>query len=89
MVIKFRNIERLQKKIDKLQLDIEYLENCLKFNVIPKFLFFELSNHRLKDSKVYHEIQLKLLHEEINHHKKVLRNLLPECDTHRKTKTET
>ena len=75
--ISFRNLEKIDLKINKTRLDIEYLEKCLKFNVIPKFLFFKLANHRLRNSKVYHEIQLKLLRDEIKNHKKVLHELLP------------
>ena len=80
-VMIFRNLEKIQKKINKLQLDIDYLEKCLGFNVIPKFLFFKLANHRLRNSKVYHEIQLKLLQEEIKHHKKLLHEMLPKRDS--------
>ena len=74
-LLKFSNLEKLRKKRDKILLDIDFLENCLKNDVIPKFLYFKLANNRLRSSKTYREIQLKLLRSEINYHKTELRNV--------------
>ena len=71
-LLKFRNIEKLRKKLDKTKLDITYLEDCLINNIVPKFLSFKLSNRRLQNSQIYHETQIKFLREEINNHRKVL-----------------
>ena len=86
-----RNLDRLLHKINKTRLDIDFLEKCQRFNVIPKFLHFKLANNRLRNSKTYREIQLRLLQEEINHHKKCLRDVLPRYATlldELKTKTK-
>ena len=71
---KVRELEKVRKKHEKIKLDIIYLEDCLANKPIPKFLFFKLSNNRLRNSKVYCDIQVRLLREEINHHKKDLFN---------------
>ena len=54
-LLKFRNIEKLRKKLDKTKLDITYLEDCLINNIVPKFLSFKLSNRRLQNSQIYHD----------------------------------
>ena len=50
-LMKFRNLEKIRKKYDKIKLDISYLESCLRHWVIPKFLNLKLANHRLRSSK--------------------------------------
>ena len=40
----FRKVEKLSKKIKKAELDISFLTNCLRFNVLPKFVCFPLPN---------------------------------------------
>jgi len=49
------------------------MNSVVQNDVIPKFLHFKLANNRLRSSKVYQEIQLKLLKSEINHHRCELR----------------
>ena len=50
VLLKVRELEKVCKKHEKIKLDIIYLEDCLANNVIPKFLFFKLSNNRLRNS---------------------------------------
>ena len=41
-VFQLRQLERLSIKTRKAELDIKFLRNCKIFNVIPKFLSFNL-----------------------------------------------
>ena len=66
-----RSLERLDKKCRKLELDVEFLETCIRHDVIPKFIRFKVVNLNLKNSTVYRECQNKLLLEELNHKKDV------------------
>ena len=45
-----RKFERLDYQVRKCQLDIEFLNTCHKYNVIPNFLRFCVTNKALKDS---------------------------------------
>ena len=60
-----RKFERFNYQVIEYQLDIEFLSICLKYNVIPKFLRFRVTNKTLKDSSVYSRCQQLLLSEEI------------------------
>ena len=40
----FRNFQNTNIKLEKSKLDIEFLTNCRKFGVIPKFLLFNHPN---------------------------------------------
>ena len=54
-VADLRKNEKLHLKVKKADLDINFLTNCKTFNVIPKFLCFDLpygdSNEKLKIRK--------------------------------------
>ena len=60
-----RKFEKLDFKVRKCMLDIEFLESCLLYDVTPTFLRFKLSNPRLLHSRTYKECQKKLLRQEI------------------------
>ena len=62
---KTRKLEKLDFKIRKCELDIEYLKTCIENNLRPKFLNFKVANPSLKGSKAYRECQLKLLKQEL------------------------
>ena len=53
--------ERLDYQIRKCQLDIEFLNTCFKYNAIPNFLWFGVTNKTLKDSLTYSRPQQLLL----------------------------
>ena len=40
----FRKYEKLEYKKNKLNLDIDFLNNCKQLGVYPKFLIFKLPN---------------------------------------------
>ena len=52
-------------KLRKVHLDLRFLLEFKKNNLIPKFLQFELANRHLYNSVVYKKCQIKLLEEEI------------------------
>ena len=75
IVGKVREFEKLDFKYRKVLLDIDFLNTCLKINIIPKFVQFRLSNKDLRNSTVYRECQIKLLKQEISNKKRSLRTL--------------
>ena len=62
----FRKFQRLELKLGKPKLDLEFLSTCKKRSVIPRFLWFKVSNRRLRTSSAYRQCQSKLLQDEIN-----------------------
>ena len=46
-----RKLEKISIKIGKAELDIRFLKNCKLYNVIPKFLCFNLPAANKADSK--------------------------------------
>ena len=75
-----RKFERLDYQIRKCQLDVEFLNTCLKYNVIANFLQFRVTNETLKDSLTYSRCQQSLLNEEIRCKKRLLHQLMFEDD---------
>ena len=68
-----KKFERLDHQVRKCQLDIEFLNTCHKYNVIPNFLRFRVTIKTLKDSHSYSRCQRLLLNEEIRYKKRHLR----------------
>ena len=68
-----RKFEKLDYKYGKLLLDLRFLENCIKNNVIPKFVQFLLANRDLRESSAYRQCQQKLLKQEIINKKRGVR----------------
>ena len=75
IVRKVREFEKLDFKYRKVLLDIDFLNTCLKINIIPKFVQFRVSNKDLRNSTVYRQCQIKLLKQEISNKKRNLRTL--------------
>ena len=75
-----RKFERLDHQVRKCQLDIEFLNTYHKYNVIPNFLRFHVTNKTLKDSLTYSRCQQLLLNEEIRCKTSSLRQLMFEYD---------
>ena len=61
-----RKFEKVDFKLRKIKLDIEFLNNCLAKNVIPKFLQFRLASKNSRP-KEYQKYQLIMLKDEIKH----------------------
>ena len=66
-----RPFEKLDYKYRKLLLDLRFLENCIKNNVIPKFVQIRVANRDLRES--YRQCQQKLLKQEIINKKRRVR----------------
>ena len=62
----FRKFQRLELKLGKAKLDLDFLSTCKKRSVIPRFLWFKVANGRLRTSSAYRQSQTKLLQDEIN-----------------------
>ena len=75
IVRKVREFEKLDFKCKKVLLDIDFLNTCLKNNIIPKFVQFRDSNKDLRNSTAYRQCQIKLLKQEISNKKRNLRTL--------------
>ena len=60
-----RKFEKLDFKIRKLLLDLNFLDSCVVNNVIPRFLHFRTTNAQLQNSASYEECQKLLLQEEM------------------------
>ena len=79
-VKKLRKLEKVDYRLQKAQIDLEFLVNCTNNSVVPKFLNFCVANKSLKSSRTYHQCQLSLLQEEIRQKKSNIRVLLKGFD---------
>ena len=73
-VRKIHKFEKSDYKLQKGHLDLRFLLECKKNNLIPKFLQFKLANRHLLNSAVYKKCQIKLLEEEIRNQSKAENN---------------
>ena len=71
----FRKYEKLEYKQNKLNLDIDFLNNFKQRGVYPKFLIFKLPNVSNKDT---FSIRKRLLHRAINKRNKELQQVSKE-----------
>ena len=78
---RIRKFEKLDYRIRKAELDLEFLLQCRDSNVIPNFLNFRVSSHYLKAFLTYKQCQLKLLQEKIHHKKSDIRLLKKEFNS--------
>ena len=61
----YRNLEKLDFKVKKLNLDLKFLQTCKRHGVLPRFLFFKTYNHNVTFTPFYKSFQFKLLQYEI------------------------
>ena len=71
----FRKYEKTTFKLKKNLADLEFLNKCKIYNVIPKFLYFKLYKSTLLNSKLYKKWQHKLLNYEIDSKQKQIKKL--------------
>ena len=64
---KFRLVEKLTRKLHKCENDINYLDTCNAYDVIPKFLRIKLYRRDLERSASHRDYQKQLLEEEIRY----------------------
>ena len=72
---RIRKVGKLDYRLRKAELDLEFSLRCRDSNVMPNFLNCRVSSHYLKASLTYRQYQLKLLQEEIRHKKSDIRVL--------------
>ena len=65
-LLRFRVAERSYFKAKKAEKDLQFLEKCKAYDIIPKFLRFKVYNPNFRYSRTYREWQLKLLEKEIS-----------------------
>ena len=70
-----RRLEKLDYKLRKCDLDLEFLQTCWDNQLVPNFLRFKVTNAALKSSKAYQECQRKLLKQEIANKKSARRTI--------------
>ena len=70
-----RRLEKLDFKLRKCDLDVEFLQICMDNKMIPKFLRFKVPNSALKNSKAYRDCQIKLLKQELTSKKSARRTV--------------
>ena len=75
---RIRKFEKLDYRLCKAELDLEFLLWYRDSNVIPNILNFRFSSHFFKASLTYRQCQLKLLQEETRHKKSDIRVLKKE-----------
>ena len=75
LVKEVRTLEKLDFKLKKAILDLDFLISCRKNSVFPKFLQFRVSNKQLSASKAYISCQKRLLNQEINNKQKAVKSI--------------
>ena len=77
-VKRIRKLKKLDYRLRKVELDLQFLCKCDDNNIIPNVLNFRLANSHLKYSSTHRLCQLNLLREEVRQKKSTLRNLQKE-----------
>ena len=72
LIRKFENIDFKRRKALR---DIEFLNNCIKHELVPKFVQFKVANRGLRGSRVYKQCQMKLLNQELKEKQSHLKSL--------------
>ena len=67
----YRKVERLDLKLHKTKLDIEFLQTCKSYGVITNFLQFKLYNQNVRNTLTYKSFQFILLNYEISEKNKL------------------
>ena len=76
-----RKFEKVDFKHRKAALDLNFLQTCRSFNVIPKYLQFRVANKNLRRSQAYQKCLNHLLLAEINNKNKNLKVLVIELSS--------
>ena len=75
LVKEVRTLEKIDFKLRKAILDLDFLISCRKNSVFPKFLKFKVPNKQLRASKAYISCQKRLLNQEVNNNQKTVKIL--------------
>ena len=79
----FLQYQKLLEKVENNSLRIEFLENCKRADIIPRFLKFRIPNNGCFNDKSIHDFQRTLLHKELIEAKTNFRHLNISLDTAR------
>ena len=71
----YRGVEREHFRMNKIQMDITFLNTCLAFKVVPKFVKFKVHNRTFENSPTYRNWQNHLVNCELKRQKKKLEQL--------------
>ena len=69
----YRQLERLDQKRRKLELDVDFLQTCKQHQTIPKFLLFKVFNYNVPFTLFYKSFLFRLLDFEIKQKRKALK----------------
>ena len=75
MVKEVKTLEKIDFKIKKAILNLDFLISCRKKSVFLKFLQFKVSDKQLRASKAYISCQKRLLNQEVNNKQKAVKIL--------------
>ena len=71
----YRSLEKTHLKVEKLKLDIIFLETCIAFDRVPKFLQFKIYSGDFRNTRKYKSWQHYLLQRELKIQKRKLNRL--------------
>ena len=74
----FRNVENIKKKITNASFAVIFNRTCIRENLLPNFTNIRLYDRAVQQSKLTQEFRKKLVEEEIQRKKELLRNLYVE-----------
>ena len=83
---------KYQKTLGKVQVNTlraKYLNDCLKADLVPRFLRFRVPNNGCFDEKTIHEFQIKLLRKELIRAQNERKSLSAKLTDHRKVVKDT
>ena len=76
----YRNLEKLDFKLKKTNLDLNFLLTCKRHGVIPKFLYFKTYSRNIQSTDMYKSFQFRLLDHEIKQKQRLIRTTQPKLD---------
>lgn len=79
----YRNLEKLDLKLKKTDLDLNFLLTCKRHSVIPKFLYFKTYNHNIRSTDFYKAFQFRLLDYEIRQKRRLISKFQLKLDSAR------
>ena len=77
----FRDVENSWRKLRKAELDLEFLNSCKTYRIVPNFLKFKLYRRDLYNDEIYREFQTRLLEKEIFEKEKNVKHFMDKVTT--------
>ena len=72
----FRKLERNDLKLRKTEAHINFLKNCVHYEVFPKFVQFRVTSHGFRSTSNYRKCQLDILRHELSNQEKKYQDLI-------------